>query len=238
MENKMKTPEEYFAEHPDVAMVSYDWNNEMTAFVQPCKTAFTWNETDTPIDWTGYDRRIAANPHFQWGKRQEIEWQDWRVSKNKICLREYGEENKLFESVNLDGGATAYRYGRYVDAPAEKPEPELSRFLPEGWEWEIFGNGRRVVPNKTYAPFWDHIEVTPIECWRYHGLLHPSEGGGFQKHTPGDPMPCDGDIMVDVIYIYKGKDHEGTNRSINIGWRAIQIPVIAWRPHFKKGGTE
>jgi hypothetical protein len=26
-----------------------------------------------------------------------------------------------------------------------------------------------------------------------------SEGGGFQKHNPGDPMPCDGELRVDVI---------------------------------------
>lgn len=75
---------------------------------------------------------------------------------------------------------------KHLDAIDEKPAPFLARFLPEGWRWEH--------NEEWYVKFKDKttlllLDVDHIDDWHGYGLLHPSEGGGFQRHTPGDPMP-------------------------------------------------
>jgi hypothetical protein len=81
---------------------------------------------------------------------------------------------------------------------------------------------------------WTLWNNTTLDGWHYQGLLHPSEGGGFQKHTPGDPMPCDGKLRVDVI---------AEIGDINCGYEAEswlwghcyhQSDIYGWRPHYEE----
>ena len=110
-----------------------------------------------------------------------------------------------------------------------EPEPELSRFLPDGWNWvkETSGEWNPVNGTSTLWVSWS------VYDWNKSGLLHPSEGGGFQKHTPGDPMPCDGELEIDAllecqeIETFTAKDFYWTPQGLGTS-------IIGWRPHYKE----
>lgn len=113
---------------------------------------------------------------------------------------------------------------RGQDAMQEGAAKEFSPFLPDGWKWE----------NKVgYMCVYYKAKVcggiaylSPLmepEQWHLNGLLHPSEGGGFQRHTPGDPMPCDGEVGIDV-------------RIEGIPYRFQQAGAGALKFHWGKGG--
>ncbi len=106
-------------------------------------------------------------------------------------------------------------------------EKELSPFLLDGWEWEEY-KGEMWANNQHGTPVFKW--TTMVRTWNAYGLLHPSEGGGFQRHTPGDPMPCDGDMKVDVYYEDGHIDHDCIAASI--GWEQDSIWEYKWRPHF------
>jgi hypothetical protein len=98
--------------------------------------------------------------------------------------------------------------------PDDVPAP------PEGWDY--VGNGREensnALPTSDIALHTECWNIEGEECcghltgwhyairrtaapdiWHRFGLLAPDEGGGFYPHTPGDPMPCDGDMRVDFL---------------------------------------
>jgi hypothetical protein len=114
-------------------------------------------------------------------------------------------------------------------------KPALSRFLPDGWSWDwcsTYKEHRLKKPDGSYTP----LRFCTPEYMHSHGLLSPDEGGGWIPHTPGDPMPCDGDLRVDVLY----KDSEQCINSGNAAHRwdwsvfgtcdADGLNVIGWRP--------
>ena len=229
----MITPEQYFEQHPDVAVLAWGNGTNINEAIDYDDQIGAGGHNPTDIDWTGYDRRIAFNPHFQWGKRREIEW----LKEYHAPIEHYSKGHFLCrELIDPDGNPTGIaQFGRYVDAPdvrderrkhldaiadapAEKPAPELSQFLPEGWEWV------------RYQGLWEpqHIAAgvgMPVgqkHLWKCRGLLHPSEGGGFQK------MKSLTELMEDVDILWE-------DGSITFGNLSKRIPK-GWRPHFKKGG--
>jgi hypothetical protein len=133
----------------------------------------------------------------------------------------------MYESVKLPDGSFAYRWGKYIDEPV-KPEPELSRFLPDGCKWRMSEDG-----TEWYIELQESwlFPTHQVKTWNYLGLLHPSEGGGFQKHNPGDPMPCD-KIMIDLIW-----DDELIHYEVPRGFSKLNSGgaiCIGWRPHYKE----
>ena len=123
----MMTPEQYFEQHPDVAVLAYgqDWHTEAVTYELNDGTHLKGVYPE--IDWTGYDRRIAYNPHFAWGKRREVCWGVWQVGSGPVETNGHPYEQR-----DLTGGVYAYRFGRYVDAPSEKSANEPSRYEKGG----------------------------------------------------------------------------------------------------------
>ena len=107
----MTTPEQYFAEHPDVAVLA-DKLDTTEAYVYDDEGVH-WL-TDEYIDWTGFSRRIAYNPHFAWGKRRAVEWTG-ETAKYPSPMSECEPRRQLCnakgEPLNI------WEIGRYVDAP-------------------------------------------------------------------------------------------------------------------------
>ena len=216
----MMTPEEYFEQHPDVAVLAQQPDGKDFYLELPGLDLDEFRHIGIDIDWSGYDRRIAFNPQFAWGKRRAVEWTgkttNFGVDKTDAPHRQL---------CNPEGEPLAiWEIGRYVDAPAVQDKPELSRFLPDGWEWQHQSSGFWHIVNED----GDHIiwESQFPDAWHRHGLLHPSEGGGFRRGEPHDGNTCDllwGDGQIS----YGVKSY----RSGIVGPAAK-----AWRPHFEKGG--
>jgi hypothetical protein len=131
-----------------------------------------------------------------------------------------------------------WQWGKYIDAPSQElnsepyqnpiagKEPELSRFLPDGAYWS---NGVVRMPNKTS---WGPNVLD--ECWNKAGLLSPKQGGGFQKHNPGDPMPCDGELSVDVMDTIGHIDCGDEADAWIWDYLDCQGDIVGWRPHYKE----
>ncbi len=129
------------------------------------------------------------------------------------------DHHELFCDQNLEQAAREMELEKAVN-------PELSRFLPEGWVWRYdkdFGWG-------AYSGDTPKVMMCDsLGAWHYFNLLHPSEGGGFQQHTPGDPMPCDGDLIID--WCNQDCTHRGENyRARDMNWMSGNS--YAWRPHY------
>ncbi|GEM_PF-3747863 len=138
------------------------------------------------------------------------------------------------------GNSPSMQYIVIQDAPAdiwerfglEKPElkPKLSPFLPEGWEWTTYDD-----PNEWFLrlkPDGEKVMTCDLFFHNHPEILPLSEGGGFQKHTPGDLMPCEGDVEVDVLLKGDVKFEDRTAEATYIKWSVYEYPVIAWRPHY------
>lgn len=104
----------------------------------------------------------------------------------------------------------------------KRQRKEISPFLPDGWE---YGN----LPNESTIFDEDMNPVLtimqPKEIWNRLDLFHPSQGGGFQKHTPGDPIPFSG--KYDVIL------SSGEIKVAGTFW-AWPVGVKGIRPHFEQ----
>ncbi len=80
----------------------------------------------------------------------------------------------------------------------EKPDPyaELKKAHAEG----------KVVQFKPHGCPWEDSEkpdfTAPIACYRIKPEPETFEAHGktWTRHTPGDPMPCDGEAMVDTLW--------------------------------------
>jgi hypothetical protein len=193
MSDKMITPEEYLIENPTHMIYKDDDRSESYyGIIKSCLCFYTVNKN---INWTGYtEPHVMIGPEFPQSRKREVKWGKWRITQDKV-----NKGDVPFQRVELPDGGTCFRIGQYIDEPSQElnSEPyqnpiagkgsELSRFLPDGWEWkQAAREGNWLTGPARYSFF------TCKELWHGHGLLHPSEGGGFQKHTPGDPMPCDG----------------------------------------------
>lgn len=107
--------------------------------------------------------------------------------------------------------------------PLPEEERELSPFLPEGAKWDA-ENKFVQFPNGSTLSVWDGEPV-----WNELGLLHASEGGGFQRHKAGDPMPCDGNLKIDMYY--QDGHLDSRVRAELVGWEKDSIWEYGFRPH-------
>jgi hypothetical protein len=130
----------------------------------------------------------------------------------------------------LPDGGTCFRIGEYIDAPVQL-ETELSRFLPDGCKWRMSEDG-----TEWYIELQESwlFPTHQVKTWNYLGLLHPSEGGGFQKHTLGDPMPCDGKLRVDVIAEIGDINYGYEAESWLWGHCYHHSDIYGWRPHYEE----
>ena len=226
----MMTPEEYFEQHPDVAVLAWREDLQFTEWLNyDSRGQFSFAEAS--IDWSGYTRKIAFNPNFAWGKRREVEWRSWNICENNGVP--FDTIDQPYDRVDLPDGAYAYRFGRYVDETDVRDErrkhldaidekPELSRFLPEGWGWKQAKNGG----NWLCGPYAYCFFTDPV-YWHKHGLLHPSEGGGFERMKSLTEL---NKRDVDILYRNGFIDYE------NSGYSSGDCVPQGWRPHYKKGG--
>jgi hypothetical protein len=78
-----------------------------------------------------------------------------------------------------------------------------------------------------YAVRW----TAPADIWHRFGLLSPYKGGGWIPHTPGDPLPCNGDISVDCL---RADCETLKNRHpMSLIWSKAVLAgmsIIGWRP--------
>ena len=157
-------------------------------------------------------------------RKREVKWGKWRITQDKV-----NKGDVPFQRVELPDGGTCFRIGKYTDAPV-KSKPELSRFLPDGCKWIKDPIGKYCASHDEWT-LWNN---TTLDGWHYQGLLHPSEGGGFQKHTPGDPMPCDGKLRVDVIAEIGDINYGYEAESWLWGHCYHQSDIYGWRPHYEE----
>ena len=223
MSDKMITPDEYLIENPTHMIYKDDDRSESYyGIIKSCLCFYTVNKN---INWTGYtEPHVMIGPDFPQSRKREVKWGKWRITQDKV-----NKGDVPFQRVELPDGGTCFRIGQYIDEPV-KSKPELSRFLPDGCVWKCVDNGviytiveGRVLINSTYAEYWHSL-----------GLLHPSEGGGFQKHKPGDPMPCDGELRVDVIDTIGHIDYGDKADSLVWDYWYCQSDIIGWRPHYEE----
>jgi hypothetical protein len=240
MSDKMITPEEYLIENPTALIFRHEISKagQSTAMTRPGNgEGWKYSEADILIDWTGYtEPHVMIGPDFPQSRKREVKWDKWRITQDKV-----NKGDVPFQRVELPDGGTCFRIGKYIDEPSQElnSEPyqnpiagkgsELSRFLPDGWEWkQAAREGNWLTGPARYSFF------TCKELWHGHGLLHPSEGGGFQKHTPGDPMPCDGKLRVDVIDAIGHIDCGDEADAWIWDYLDCQGDIVGWRPHFKE----
>ena len=114
-------------------------------------------------------------------------------------------------------------------------EPPSLDILQQGKFVTWFSDARGFLGNFTeshYAIRW----TAPADIWHRFGLLAPSEGGGWIPHTPGDPMPCDGKMIVRVARKCGNEgDYACQNRPRKAecwcwGGIATTHGIIGWRP--------
>jgi hypothetical protein len=233
MSDKMITPEEYLRDNPTALIFRHEISKagQSTAMTRPGNgEGWKYSEADILIDWTGYtEPHVMIGPEFPQSRKREVKWDKWRITQDKV-----NKGDLPFQRVELPDGGTCFRIGKYIDKPV-KSKPELSRFLPDGWEWQITTGGyiNAITPDREYLRM--AITDGDLYQWHKHNILHPSEGGGFQKHKPGDPMPCDGDLSVDVLW----DNHQSmtTLRYAKSGyWEDLSSSdnINGWRPHYKE----
>jgi hypothetical protein len=223
MSDKMMTPDEYLIENPTHMLREY--KKTMITVAESIEDDSAVSEERVKIDWTGYtEPHVMIGPDFPQSRKREVKWGKWRITQDKV-----NKGDVPFQRVELPDGGTCFRIGKYTDEPV-KSKPELSRFLPDGCKWIKDPIGKYCASHDEWT-LWNN---TTLDGWHYQGLLHPSEGGGFQKHTAGDPMPCDGKLRVDVI---------AEIGDINCGYEAEswlwghcyhQSDIYGWRPHYEE----
>ena len=113
-----------------------------------------------------------------------------------------------------------------LDMSPKLPTPELSRFLPEGWIWrQVKNGGNWLCGPYAYSLLSLNIFTEPT-YWHKHGLLHPREGGGFQKHTPDSSIPVKN---VDILWAHDHVISHWPDNNKNILRNSL---IEGWRPHF------
>jgi hypothetical protein len=224
MSDKMMTPDEYLIENPTHMLREY--KKTMITVAESIEDDGAVSEERVKIDWTGYtEPHVMIGPEFPQSRKRVVEWGKWRITQDKV-----NKGDVPFQSVELPDGGTCFRIGKYTDEPV-KSKPELSRFLPDGCKWRMSEDG-----TECYIELQESwlFPTHQVKTWNYLGLLHPSEGGGFQKHTPGDPMPCDGRLKVDVIAEIGDINYGYEAESWLWGHCYHQSDIYGWRPHYEE----
>lgn len=207
------TPEEYFKKRPEVAVLARSPDG-CDYYLEPNENGIDeFRNVGFDIDWIGYDRRITFNPNFRWGKRREIEWTGKTTNDQEV--HSWNTDITKRQLYTADGELlNIWEIGRYVEA---------SRFLPDGWEWMEHNGWFTVFKKKPVLRITDRISV-----WHDNGLLHPSEGGGFQKYRDGDE---NGKIPRTFEMLYPNGDI--IIHPLNPKEYALNEDS-AWRPYFPR----
>ena len=223
------TPEKYLEQNPTALIFRHEISKDghSSAMFRPGGgKGWSHSQNDLILDWTGYtEPHVMIGPEFPQSRKLEVKWDKWRITPDKV-----NKGDVPFQMVELPDGGTCFRIGKYTDAPV-KSKPELSRFLPDGCKWRMSEDG-----TEWYIELQESwlFPTHQVKTWNYLGLLHPSEGGGFQKHTPGDPMPCDGKLRVDVIAEIGDINYGYEAESWLWGHCYNQSDIYGWRPHYKE----
>jgi uncharacterized protein YodC (DUF2158 family) len=141
--------------------------------------------------------------------------------------------NKLWEEYSKK-----YRIMDWGYADKQKPEKadpyaELKKAKSEGKQIEVF------IEDDEYGPDrWSLKEnnswVRPPECYRIKPEPETFEAHGktWTRHTPGDPMPCDGERKV-YILTSKAGESKGPSKAFMYAWTAKEgewwREIIGWR---------
>jgi hypothetical protein len=248
MSDKMMTPDEYLIENPTALIFRHEISKagQSTAMTRPGNgEGWKYSEADILIDWTGYtEPHVMIGPDFPQSRKLEVKWGKWRITPDKV-----NKGDVPFQSVELPDGGTCFRIGKYIDEPSQElnsepyrnpiagKEPELSRFLPDGWAWRFLDAGWFAGRISGGLYCYRSNGSSNADIWHEEDLLHPSEGGGFQKHNPGDPMPCDGKLRVDLILNSPSKNNRVYNyySAEDQNWEDPHAPcIIGWRPHYEE----
>jgi hypothetical protein len=224
MSDKMITPDEYLIENPTHILVENELDGH--TYAEYVKNKKRVGSDFLQIDWTGYtEPHVLIGPEFPQSRKRVVEWGNPFVMHTDFRPIEGFECRQL---ADCEGAPTnIWQWGKYIDEPV-KSKPELSRFLPDGCKWRMSEDG-----TEWYIELQESwlFPTHQVKTWNYLGLLHPSEGGGFQKHNPGDPMPCD-KIMIDLIW-----DDELIHYEVPRGFSKLNSGgaiCIGWRPHHKE----
>jgi uncharacterized protein YodC (DUF2158 family) len=146
---------------------------------------------------------------------------------------------KLWEYYSRKYGVMDWGY-----ANRQEPDPyaELKKAHAEG----------KVIQLKPLDRPWEDLEdpdfAAPISCYRIkpEPETFQAHGKAWTRHTPGDPMPCDGERMVYVLTPKTGESEEPYKASMYswtakdyywwgeiIGWRYADEPSVTspeWTP--------
>jgi hypothetical protein len=227
MSDKMITPDEYLIENPTHMLVENELDGHTYAeYVKDKKRVCS---DALQINWTGYtEPHVMIGPDFPQSRKRVVEWGNPFVMHTDFRPIEGFECRQL---ADCEGAPTnIWQWGKYIDEPV-KSKPELSRFLPDGWAWK-FEDSMWAASDMSFGLYcYRSNGSTNADIWHEEGLLHPSEGGGFQKHNTGDPMPCD-KIMIDLIW-----DDELIHYEVPRGFSKLNSGgaiCIGWRPHYKE----
>ena len=129
----MTTPEEYFEQHPDVAVLAQEPNGFDYFLELRGKSLDEFRSTGIDIDWLGYSRRIAFNPHFAWGKRRETVW----TGKTHNFWAAPSESETCRQLCNANGEPLSiWEIGRYVDTPDTPAESPDEKMITDRDYWE------------------------------------------------------------------------------------------------------
>jgi hypothetical protein len=116
--------------------------------------------------------------------------------------------------------------GRGVDKKFVTPSEHIGTLAgSSGWCCgDMARCGNRIYQH--YAIRW----TAPTDIWHRFGLLAPSEGGGWIPHTPGDAMPCDGKMVVQVLFNLDDKSGLRPWEARVYPWNEGEPSIIGWRP--------
>jgi hypothetical protein len=132
---------------------------------------------------------------------------------------------KLWEYYSRKYGVMDWGY-----ANRQEPDPyaELKKAHAEG----------KVIQLKPLDRPWEDLEdpdfAAPISCYRIkpEPETFQAHGKAWTRHTPGDPMPCDGERMVYVLTPKTGESEEPYKASM-YSWTAKDYywwgEIIGWR---------
>jgi hypothetical protein len=163
-------------------------------------------------------------------KENELESESEPTDEGLQALADLGKSNVSRFLPRRPDDATAppdewVYVGRGVDKKFVTPSEHIGTLAGSGWCCgDMARCGNSIYQH--YAIRW----AAPADIWHRFGLLTPSEGGGWIPHTPGDPMPCEWDLLVDYT-LDKPFPPRMTAKADHCRWSKLnENDIIGWRP--------
>jgi hypothetical protein len=108
--------------------------------------------------------------------------------------------------------------------------PEIAAFINKCWDKTGWGG---YYDDTDYAIRW----TAPADIWHRFGMIAPSEGGGWIPHTPGDAMPCDANLRVNLLFANGRKPCESGVYFFDAYTVEHNNDIIGWRPALAEVAT-